>query len=123
MGQKLVSTLNQLIDARAIDMPRVDIVRSMASAAGIEVIDVSHILQGDIDCPPIKRLQDFATVLGINSEAALRSAAESDGCDYVDRTSGAVPIREVISKEQYLRLQQISQELERALEPGSSVDS
>lgn len=124
MGHKLASTLNQLIEAQVTDdVSRADIVESIATVSGIEARDVSHILQGDTDCPPIERLQDFATILGKDSGAALRSAAESDGCDYSGRGSGAAPIREVIPKEQYLRLQRIKEDLERALEPGSSFDS
>ena len=124
MGQKLASTLNQLIDAQASESTsRADIIRDMASAAGIDPGAVNEILQGTIDCPPRERLQSFAQVLSGASTSSLRSAAESDGCNYVERDSNAVPIREVIPKEQYLRLQQISEDLERALEPGSSLDS
>ena len=124
MGQKLASTLNQLIDAQASESTsRADIIRDMASAAGIDASTVNEILQGTIDCPPLDRLQGFAKVLSGASASSLRSAAESDGCNYVDRDSSAIPIREVIPKEQYLRLQQISEDLERALEPGSSLDS
>jgi hypothetical protein len=122
MGQKLASTLNQLIDAQVSDdVSRADVVEGIAVAAGIEARDVSHLLQGDTSCPPIERLQAFATVLGSDSLASLRSAAESDGCEYVERDSGAVPIREVIPKEQYLRLQRIKEDLERALDSDNMV--
>ncbi len=124
MVQKLASTLNQLIDAQAgDDMSRADVIESMASAAGIDTRAIDQILQGDTICPPIERLREFGKVLKGNSEAYLRSAAESDGCDYEERKSSAVPIREVIPKEQYLRLQRIKEDLERALEPSSSLDS
>jgi hypothetical protein len=123
MGQKLALTLNQLIDAQiSDDVSRADIVKSIAAVAGLEARDVSHILQGDTNCPPIERLQDFATLLGNDSEAALRSAAEADGCDYGERDPKTVTIREVIPKEQYMRLKRIKEDLERALEPGSSSD-
>lgn len=124
MGQKLASTLNQLIDAQVSDdMSHADVIERMANMAWIDTRTIDKILQGDINCPPIESLRELGKVFGNDSEASLRSAAESDGCDYEERKSSAVPIREVIPKEQYLRLQRIKEDLERALEPGSSLDS
>jgi hypothetical protein len=119
MGQKLASTLNHAIEARENDEnSSADIIESMATVSGIDVDTVRQILRGDIVCPPLERLQGFAKVLDTPVEA-LRNAAESDGCDYTEREDPAKgpTIREVIPKEQYLRLQRIKDDLERALDP------
>lgn len=81
-GSNLASTLNRLIDAATDnDNTRADVIARMASTAGITGGTVSEILQANIDCPPLNRLQGFARALGIDV-AQLRSAAESDGCSY-----------------------------------------
>ena len=118
MGQKLAESLNQLIDGKTTDtLQRSMIEADIANAVGVEVDTVRQILQGEILCPPLERLVGFASVLDASIDE-LRAAAESDGCDYSGRSKNKrqVPIREVIPKEQYERLQRITEELERALD-------
>ncbi len=118
MRQKLAASLNGLIDEQiSDDKSKSEIVASMASAAGVEANTVHQILQGEILYPPLHRLAGFAEVLGVSADS-LRKSAESDGYSYSDSNDAAhqIPIREVIPKEQYERLQRVKEELERALD-------
>ena len=119
MGQKLAASLNQLIDGKTSDtLQRSVIEAEIADAAGVEAETIRQILQGEILCPPLERLEGIASALDVDVDS-LRVAAESDGCDYSgrgDETAHQVPIREVIPKEQYERLQRVKEELERALD-------
>lgn len=118
MGQKLAASLNKLIDAKVSDdMSRSDIVGTMARTVDMDLEDIDQILQGELLCPPLDRLDGFAEVLG-TTVSELRISAEADGCDYSERGEGAtrqVTIKEVIPREQYERLQRVKEELERAL--------
>jgi len=81
-GTALARILNSGIDGQVDDdTNKGDIVSRMARAAGISSGTVNQILNADINCPPISRLEGFSSALGI-SMARLRSAAESDGCEY-----------------------------------------
>lgn len=81
-GERLAALLNRLIDGLVTEeRSRSDIIEAMASAARISPDTVNGILSGEINCPPLIRLRGFARVLE-TSLARLRSAAESDGCDY-----------------------------------------
>lgn len=81
-GASLTAMLNSGIDAQTDDdTSRADIVSQMARAAGIATDTVNAILNADVNCPPLRRLEGFAEVLDV-SMASLRSAAESDGCEY-----------------------------------------
>lgn len=83
-GERLASVLNNLIDGLETDeRSRADIIEEMGRAAGIAPGTVNQILNAEINCPPINRLEGFAEVLG-TSTARLRNAAESDGCNYGD---------------------------------------
>lgn len=83
-GTQLAAILNSEIDAQTDDdTSQADIVAQMARAAGISSGTVNQILNADINCPPLRRLEGFAEVLGV-SMSRLRSAAESDGCEYGD---------------------------------------
>ena len=118
MGQKLATRLNRLIDEKfSATLQRSVIEAELADATGIEVETVRQVLRGEIPCPPLARLEGFARVLEVDVET-LRITAESDGCDYSDRgdITHQVPIKEVIPKEQYERLQRVKEELERALD-------
>lgn len=82
-GESLANRLNNAIDGMVSEQAtRADIVEEMASAAGIDTSAVNKILNAEIDCPPLDRLEGFASVLQGVSTASLRSAAESDGCNY-----------------------------------------
>jgi len=83
-GARLASTLNRLIENS--DSERAEVIASMGSSAGIDANTVNQILNGSIDCPPLRRLQGFARALG-TSLSTLRSAAESDGCEYSGTSS------------------------------------
>ena len=79
-GVNLAAALNAAIgdgDDRA------DKIDMMASAAGVAAGTVNQILDGDIDCPPMDRLEGFAEALGVSVDG-LMSAAEEDGCTYGD---------------------------------------
>jgi hypothetical protein len=81
-GESLAATLNDAVDeVTSDDMPRADIIAQMASQAGIDESTVNDILNANIDCPPIGRLEGFSEVLDIDLETIV-SAAETDGCDY-----------------------------------------
>ena len=85
-GAGLSRLLNDLIDGMVNDdRSRADIIESVASAGGIEPGTVNQILRGDIDCPPLDRLEGFAEALGV-SMSRIISAAESDGCEYGERS-------------------------------------
>ena len=84
LGTRLASILNSEIDGQTDDSTsRADVIARMARAASISSSTVNQILGADINCPPIDRLEGFAQVLGV-SMSRLRSAAESDGCEYSD---------------------------------------
>lgn len=85
-GAGLSRMLNDLIDGMVTDdRSRADIIESVASAGGISASTVSQILRGDIDCPPLSRLEGFAEALNV-SMSSIISAAEGDGCDYGERS-------------------------------------
>lgn len=119
MGQKLAATLNQLIDGKvSVTRHRSVIEAEIADWCDVDVETIRQILRGEILCPPLYRLEPLAGALDVDIDL-LRAAAESDGCDYSGRGDEAthqVPIREVIPKEQYERLQRVKEELERALD-------
>jgi hypothetical protein len=74
--------LNSLIDKAVTDtMPRDEVISKMASSANISPSTVNQIISGKIDCPPIERLQAFASVLKTTA-AKLQKDAEADGCTY-----------------------------------------
>lgn len=83
-GERLARLLNDLIDDRTDDdTDRADVILRMADAAGISPSTVNQILTGAIICPPLDRLAGFARALNVPL-SRLRSAAESDGCEYGD---------------------------------------
>ncbi len=86
-GERLAALLNTLIDDAATeDRPRSEVIEAMADAAGISASTVSQILRGEVDCPPLSRLEGFASALGVGV-GRLTTAAEADGCDYGDDAS------------------------------------
>ena len=81
-GQSLAALLNRTIDSKVTDnKSRTDIIEEIGRAAGISASTVNQILSGDINCPPIRRLEGFSRALDI-SMGRIRSAAESDGCEF-----------------------------------------
>lgn len=81
-GAELASVLTSAIDGLASeDRPEGQIIDEMAEAAGIEAGTVRQILAGSINCPPIERLEAFASVLDVSAET-LVEAGNRDGCDY-----------------------------------------
>jgi signal peptide peptidase SppA len=80
----LAALLNGAIDdAESDERPRDVIIDEMAAAAGIDRGTVLKILSGEINCPPIERLQGFSEVLDVTVEQQI-AAAEEDGCEYDD---------------------------------------
>ena len=77
-GMTLADTLNAAIGD---DDDRSDIIESLANEADIEASTVNQILSGEIDCPPMERLEGFARALDISLET-LTDAAMEDGCEY-----------------------------------------
>ncbi|PWE32772.1 hypothetical protein DDZ14_08480 [Maritimibacter sp. 55A14] len=83
-GENLGNVLNTAIDEQATeDRDRAAIIQEMGDAAGIEASTVNQILAGEINCPPLERLDAFAGVLELDVDD-LVAAAEEDGCDYSD---------------------------------------
>jgi len=81
-GESLASRLESEIESMTDeDTGQADVVEEMADAAGIEPSTVNGILNAEITCPPIERLEGFAEVLGA-SASDLVSAAQQDGCEY-----------------------------------------
>jgi len=79
-GEALAAELNRLIDNQVTEeRTRDDVIAEMASAAGIDESTVNQILRGEINCPPVERLEGFASVLDV-AVSDLVSAAEEDGC-------------------------------------------
>lgn len=69
----------------------------LADAAGIDASSIGQILSGDINCPPVERLEGVATALDVPA-ADLIEAAEADGCDYSNGESSASKSRVVRRK-------------------------
>lgn len=83
-GENLAGFLNEVITGLiSDDRPAEMIIAELADAAGIDASTVSQILAGEINCPPLERLEGFATSLGV-PVADLVAAAEADGCKYDD---------------------------------------
>lgn len=83
-GRRLAALLNDLIDdAETDERPRSEIISDMGSAAGIDEGTVNQILNAEIDCPPLDRLEGFAEALNVSARRII-AAAESDGCEYDD---------------------------------------
>lgn len=81
-GTRLASILNSEIDGMTDDdTSEADVKAEMARAAGISGDTLARILRAEINCPPLRRLEGFARVLEVPM-SRLRSAAESDGCEY-----------------------------------------
>ena len=79
-GTNLATVLNAAIGDGD---DRMDTIEMMATAAGIEADTVNQILDGDIDCPSMDRLEKFADTLNITVDT-LSEAAMQDGCTYED---------------------------------------
>ena len=84
-GETLAMLLN---DAIGDGDDRADTITMMATAAGVDENTVNQILDGEIDCPPMDRLEGFAEALSGVSLSSLIEAAESDGCSYDMETDG-----------------------------------
>lgn len=81
MGKLMVLLAELMAEKAGDDEDSSAVVAAMASAAGIEAGTVSQILNVDIACPPLERLEGFAEALGVAVER-LVTAAEEDGCEY-----------------------------------------
>lgn len=82
-GPRLASLLDDLVESRmeSQDIDRATVVSQMGSAAGIDASTVNQILAGDIDCPPLRRLEGFAEYFNVGRMRII-DAAVSDGCNY-----------------------------------------
>lgn len=83
-GSSLASALQAKIDmilAEDEESSQAEIVESIAEAAGIDAGTVNQILNGDINCPPLERLEGFASALSMSMDEIV-TAAEADGCAY-----------------------------------------
>jgi len=76
-GETLGRLITELREEQ--DMSQAD----LASEVGLDASTVSDIEVGEVNCPPLDRLDRLASALG-TSASRLRSAAESDGCEYSD---------------------------------------
>jgi len=91
-GENLARLLNERLDelADGDDDRRGELIQEMADNSGeargvgtISVSTVNQILRGEIDCPPVPRLEGFARVLDLTQERIF-GAAEADGCAVAD---------------------------------------
>lgn len=78
LADVLETAIEELVDD---DTPRSTVIDDLAAAADIDADTVEEILAGDINCPPLERLESFADTLGISVDTLL-DAAEGDGCTY-----------------------------------------
>lgn len=82
-GQNLASLLENVIEDHVTDdRSRADIIEEMATAAGIAPDTVNEIVNNSINCPPLVRLEGFASVLDVSLDTLI-SAAREDGCEPV----------------------------------------
>jgi len=84
MGDTLARLLNREIDdlAESEDVDRSEIISRLATAAGIDESTVGQILRGEIECPPMERIEGFAEVLPRDvTIERLRRALRADGCN------------------------------------------
>lgn len=90
-GENLAATLEELIQQQTSDdRTSQDVQEDMAQAAGIDPSTVDGILSGEINCPPLERLEGFAEVLDTSTQS-LRESAEQDGCDYSEGSEAKAP--------------------------------
>lgn len=82
---KLSRLLNRLIDNSKGE--RAEIIRRMASAAGIDDGTVQQILRGDIERPPERRLRGFARVLNISVETLMKALPSAQFSEHEDETT------------------------------------
>jgi len=82
LGSSLSSLLKKAINSQ-VDKgaSRSDIIEKMASGAGIDAGTVGQIVNGEIKCPPMKRLAGLAKPLSSVSMSAIKNALKSDGCN------------------------------------------
>jgi ATP-dependent protease ClpP protease subunit/transcriptional regulator with XRE-family HTH domain len=86
-GTSLAAALQAKIDemlAADEEMTQAMVVDMMAEAAGIDAGTVNQILRGDVNCPPLERLEGFASALKMPM-TEITTAAEADGCVYGDQ--------------------------------------
>jgi len=76
MAKKLKGVLMGLLDKQE---DRADAIKRIAKQGGIDEATVTDIVSGDIECPPGKRLNAFASVLGVEV-GTLNAAADRGGC-------------------------------------------
>ena len=118
-GETLGNLLNDLIDAKVDDdTTRSEIIEDMAEAAGIDTGTVNNILSGDLDSPPIERLEGFAGVLEVDVDC-LVDAVEKDGYAYDEKSRDADVLAGIsLPKEDELSLDDVKVLLEKT-EAGS----
>jgi len=82
-GAELADEMSDMVEdmAEGGDMSTADVREELADAAGISTSTVASILSGEIQCPPIERLEGFAQVLDVPTEELIETARE-DGCSY-----------------------------------------
>lgn len=85
-GENLARVLNQAIETKG---DRAETLHMMATEAGISESTVGQILRGEVNAPPIERLEGFARVLSVRIETLI-DAAEQDGGTYENRRADAL---------------------------------
>ena len=87
-GENLGRLLDEAIEREVTeDRTRQDVIEDMADEAGLSPSTVNQIIRGEINCPPLDRLEAFARVLDLTVDEMV-AAAEKDGCDYGDDADG-----------------------------------
>lgn len=80
LGNALQAKIDVLLSEDE-ELTQAEVVQSMADAAGITPDTVNQILSGEVDCPPLERLEGFAEALKMEM-SEIMTAAEVDGCMY-----------------------------------------
>lgn len=116
LGAALGGRLMELIDAyaEANDMTLEDVREAAGSAAGVSGDTVANIESGEINCPPVERLEGFAEFFGVSLEYLLELAA-ADGCEY------ELKYKEESKKEEQEETQELKSEVRGAV--GNFLES
>jgi len=81
LGSFLADAVADAVAEADEDVDEDDIVDDIASTAGMDRSTIEAIIDGDIECPPIERLEAFAEHVPA-TVAEMVEAADEDGCEY-----------------------------------------
>lgn len=102
------------------EMTRGDIIAQVASAAGVDESTINQIISGEIDCPPLERLEGFASVMGVEIETVITQFRE-DGCSYSQEEEAAEDNE--TEEETAAEVEPIEQSKEEAAEDWANLEA